>query len=139
MDIYWNSALQAPALFSERLETDFSDLVPVFAPYFNAAGEYKSKELSDILTLMNETDSDKRVCIRSNLEKRLDHHIREQHIKKLEKQGLPDYALKTTLYPYQRTGVEFGLFKTGVLIGDEMGLGKTLAGHCLKHLEERGV
>lgn len=34
--------------------------------------------------------------------------------------------IKANLYPYQKEGVEFAVFKKGVIIADEMGLGKTL-------------
>lgn len=34
--------------------------------------------------------------------------------------------LKTDLYPYQKVGVHFCLFKKGAILADEMGLGKTL-------------
>jgi len=136
VDIYWNSALKAPAMFSERLEADFSDLITVLESCFNNSGEFTASDLSQIVPLINKVDSDKRVRIQENLITRVDRHIHNQQLEKLSGRDITDYPLKATLYPYQREGVAFGLFKTGVLIGDEMGLGKTLQAIALGILKK---
>jgi SNF2 family DNA or RNA helicase len=69
----------------------------------------------------------KRVRVRESLIKRIDRQILLGELVALsQKNQQPKLPLKAKLYPYQKKGVAFGLFKPGVLIGDEMGLGKTL-------------
>jgi SNF2 family DNA or RNA helicase len=48
-------------------------------------------------------------------------------LKELERTYTPDYSIiKAELFPYQKEGVEFALFKKVAIIADEMGLGKTV-------------
>jgi hypothetical protein len=126
-DIFWNSRDNGPAVFSERLSTNHADLVPILSRYFDPeTGAYTAPDLSDVLTLMDQAAGDKRVRIRENLLRRVEDHVQKQEANKLSARDLPALPLKTDLYPFQKEGVRFGLYKTGVLIGDEMGLGKTL-------------
>ncbi len=126
-DIFWNSKTNAPGLFSERLSTSHADLVPLLARYFDPkTGTFRAGDLSDIVSLMDRVDGDKRVRVRESLVRRVEDHIQKQEAKSLSEQDLPALPLKIDLYPFQKEGVRFGLYKTGVLIGDEMGLGKTL-------------
>ncbi len=137
VDIYWNSAIEAPALFSEKLETDFSDLVPMLKPFFSMSGEYKAKDLTQILTLMDLAGSDKRIRIRDNLLKKVAWHAQEKHLAAFSDKDIPESPMKAVLYPYQKEGVAFGIFKPGVLIGDEMGLGKTMQAIALSILKKQ--
>ncbi len=58
-------------------------------------------------------------------------------LKKAKEEFQPDYSgIKANLYPYQKEGIDFGLFKKAVLIGDEMGLGKTLQAITLSILKK---
>ena len=58
--------------------------------------------------------------------------IKEKVVSQLSRDELaktqqPDYSLITAdLFPYQKEGIEFALFKKAVIVADEMGLGKTL-------------
>jgi hypothetical protein len=125
-DIYWDSLSEGPRLFSQRLDTEMKDLKPVLKQYFNAKGEFIANDTALIMGLMAKLHGDKRVRIRQNLLKRVEHRLQILQLKKITDQPMPRLALNTQLYPYQEEGVRFGVLKTGVLIGDEMGLGKTL-------------
>ncbi len=125
-DIYWDSLSKGPRLFSQRLDSEMPDLKPVLKKYFNAKGEFIANDPALIMGLMAKLHGDKRVKIRQNLLKRVDHRLQALQLTKIEGQPIPKPALSTRLYPYQKEGVKFGLLKTGVLIGDEMGLGKTI-------------
>jgi len=125
-DIYWDSLSEKPRLFSQRLDKEMQDLKPILKRYFNARGQFIAKDIALIMGLMAKLHGDKRVRFRQNLLKRVDHRLQTLQLKKISGQPVPKLDLSTTLYPYQKEGVKFGLLKTGVLIGDEMGLGKTL-------------
>jgi SNF2 family DNA or RNA helicase len=48
-------------------------------------------------------------------------------LQQLSESYQPDYSgIKATLFPYQKKGIEFVLFRKAAIIADEMGLGKTL-------------
>ncbi|MDZ7743487.1 MAG: DEAD/DEAH box helicase [Bacteroidota bacterium] len=48
-------------------------------------------------------------------------------LRELEKKHRPDFSkLKIELFPYQKEGIAFALFRKSAIIADEMGLGKTL-------------
>ena len=125
-DIYWDSLSEGPKLFSQRLDLEMKDLKPVLKKYFNGKGEFIATDIAMIMGLMAKLHGDKRVRIRQNLLKRVDHRLQILQQKKLLGQPIPKADLSTRLYPYQKEGVKFGVLKPGVLIGDEMGLGKTL-------------
>ena len=125
-DIYWDSLSEGPRLFSQRLDTESQDLQPVLKKYFNGQGDFIAKDIALIMGMMAKLHGDKRVIIRQNLLKRVDHRLQILQLNKIQGQPIPTLSLNTQLYPYQREGVNFGVLKTGVLIGDEMGLGKTL-------------
>ncbi|OQY51386.1 MAG: helicase [Desulfobacteraceae bacterium 4572_89] len=125
-DIYWDSLSGAPRLFSQRLNSEMKDLKSVLKKYFNDKGEFIGADMAAIMGLMAKLHGDKRVRIRQNLLKRVEHRLQNLQLEKLGSQKIPEPELNIQLYPYQKEGVAFGVLKTGVLIGDEMGLGKTL-------------
>ncbi len=129
-DIFWDSLSSGPKLFTERSSSELSELQPVFNKFFNLKGFYISDDLGDIMDLLEQIRENKSVRIRESLINRVDIYLEKQQLKKLAnenfKDNLPELSIKTELYPYQKDGVDFGLFKKSVLIGDEMGLGKTI-------------
>ncbi|MCL2231790.1 MAG: DEAD/DEAH box helicase [Treponema sp.] len=67
------------------------------------------------------------ICIRPEVREKVERAFEQSLLKKLESTHKPDYSLvKAELFPYQKTGVEFVLFKKVAIIADEMGLGKTI-------------
>ncbi len=129
-DIFWDSVSNGPKLFTERPQSELLDLQPVFKNFFNSKGLYISDDLGDIMALLEQIRENKKVRVRESLINRVDIYLEKQQLKKLAhenfKGNFPEPAIKTELYPYQKDGVDFGIFKKSVLIGDEMGLGKTL-------------
>ncbi len=131
IDIYWDSLACAPRLFSQRMDMEMTDLKPIVAKYFNDPnfndqGEFIGKDISLIMGLMLRLHGDRRVRIREGLLKRVDHRLQTLQLEKMAGRPIRQIPLARPLYPFQKKGVEFGLLKTGVLIGDEMGLGKTV-------------
>ncbi|MBA3012371.1 MAG: DEAD/DEAH box helicase [Proteobacteria bacterium] len=125
-DIYWDCVSEEPRLFSQRLDTEGADLKPILNKYFDEKGQFIAKDLSSIMGMMAKLHGDKRVKIRENLLKRVDHRLQVLQQETLLDRPLPRIGLNIRLYPYQKEGVKFGVLKPGVLIGDEMGLGKTI-------------
>lgn len=136
-DIYWDSLSEGPRLFSQRLDAEMKDLKPILKKYFNEQGQFVATDIALIMGLMAKLHGDKRVRIRQNLLKRVDHRLQILQLNKITQDAIPKLALNTKLYPYQKEGVKFGLLKTGVLIGDEMGLGKTLQAIALGILKKK--
>ncbi len=126
IDIYWDSLACAPRLFCQRMDMEMSDLKPVVDKYFNGTGEFIGKDISLIMGLMLRLHGDRRVRIREGLLKRVDHRLQILQLEKMIGRPIRQIPLARPLYPFQKKGVEFGVLKTGVLIGDEMGLGKTV-------------
>ncbi len=138
IDIYWDSKNEAPMMFAQSLETEPDELQSVLNDYFDDQGVYRSKNLARIFDFMDAVSGSKRVRIRESLIKRIDRMMQAEEMDLLSRQeGMPELPLKTQLYPYQKKGVGFGLFKPAVLIGDEMGLGKTLQAISLGILKKR--
>ena len=67
------------------------------------------------------------ICIRPEVRDKVERAFEHSLLKELERTHKPDYSLiKAELFPYQKEGVEFALFKKVAIIADEMGLGKTV-------------
>jgi len=127
VDVYWDSASEGPRLFYERPEDEIVDLVPALTEYFDENGAFKKPELAEMMPLLSKVDGDKRVRIQPSVIDRIDEELMDRQMAEMAKAEMPPLdRVKTELYPYQKEGVRFGLYKKGVLIGDEMGLGKTL-------------
>jgi len=137
VDIFWDSILNRPKLFTERPKEELRDIAPVMSQYFDEEGHYIRDELSDLINLLSSLDHNKKVRVQETVLERLDRSLKQEQIVQLaRKSDLPALKLKTRLYPYQKAGVEFCLFKDAVLIGDEMGLGKTLQAIALAILKK---
>ena len=127
VDIFWDSVLGQPRLFSERPKSETSDLNPPLEDFFDENGTYTRKDLCDILPLLKTLDRTKRVRVQPTVLTHLEATLEAEQIADLTRSvEVPPYQLNTELYPYQDEGIRFALFKKAALIGDEMGLGKTL-------------
>jgi ATP:corrinoid adenosyltransferase len=127
VDLFWDSVTQRPKMFSALTQRALGKISRKFSTCFDADGTFCCEQLSDILPLLDQIRSNKRVRVQEALLERLDRFLQNRQMVELAQQ-LPDpvLQLKTQLYPYQNEGVQFGLYKRAALIGDEMGLGKTL-------------
>ncbi len=126
IDIFWDSPSQAPRLYAAGIREQTADLKPILDKYFDDTGIYIAADISLIMGLMLRLHGDRRVRIRENLLKRVDHRLQTLQLEKMVGRPLPKISLTRPLYEFQEEGVAFGVLKTGVLIGDEMGLGKTV-------------
>jgi ERCC4-related helicase len=69
----------------------------------------------------------KQILVRPEVEEKVEAYFENLEMKKLSQHLQPDFkSINATLFPYQKEGVYFSLFKKGNIIADEMGLGKTI-------------
>ena len=86
--------------------------------------EAEIKSFLDFLIDAEEIDT---ICIRPEVKEKVERAFERSMLREIEKNFKPDYSLiKAELFPYQKEGVEFALFKKVAIIADEMGLGKTI-------------
>ncbi|MCL2880479.1 MAG: DEAD/DEAH box helicase [Treponema sp.] len=89
--------------------------------------ENEETEIKAFLDFIEKAADYERICIRPEVREKVERAFERSMLKKLEEAHKPDYSLiKAELFPYQKTGVEFVLFKKVAIIADEMGLGKTI-------------
>jgi SNF2 family DNA or RNA helicase len=89
--------------------------------------ENTESEIKSFLDFIEKAGEFETICIRPEVREKVERAFEQSMLKKLERTHKPDYSLvKTELFPYQKEGVEFVLFKKAAIIADEMGLGKTV-------------
>ncbi|MCL2879264.1 MAG: DEAD/DEAH box helicase, partial [Treponema sp.] len=89
--------------------------------------ENEESEIKLFLDFIEKAAEYQKICIRPEVREKVERAYELSMLKKLGQSYRPDYSLvKTELFPYQKEGVEFVLFKKVAIIADEMGLGKTI-------------
>ncbi|MDR0574224.1 MAG: DEAD/DEAH box helicase family protein [Tannerella sp.] len=67
------------------------------------------------------------ICIRPEVKEKIERRYEQLMLADLRKTYKPDFSfINVELFPYQKEGVEFALFRKAAIIADEMGLGKTV-------------
>jgi SNF2 family DNA or RNA helicase len=89
--------------------------------------ENTESEIKSFLSFIEKAEEFETICVRPEVREKIEHVFEHSMLRELENNHKPDYSLiKTELFPYQKEGVEFALFKKVAVIADEMGLGKTV-------------
>jgi len=89
--------------------------------------EDTERELKSFLGFIEKAEEFESICIRPEVREKVERAFEQSLLKELEKTQKIDYTLlNAELFPYQKEGVEFALFKKAAIIADEMGLGKTI-------------
>ncbi len=79
------------------------------------------------LGFLKKAEKIKQILIRPEVYTKVEKIYAKDMLKQISKSEKLDFSkINTTLYPYQKKGVEFATFKEGAIIADEMGLGKTI-------------
>ncbi len=95
--------------------------------YFKNAQHLEDENLTSFLGFIKEVSGNKKFRIRPEVQEKLEEAFEEEMLRELEKKHRPDFSkLKIELFPYQKEGIAFALFRKSAIIADEMGLGKTL-------------
>jgi SNF2 family DNA or RNA helicase len=89
--------------------------------------EDTESELKSFLDFIEKAEEFETICIRPEVKEKVERAFEQSLLKELEATQMPDYSvIKAELFPYQKEGIEFVLFKKAAIIADEMGLGKTI-------------
>jgi len=89
--------------------------------------ENTEPEIKSFLDFIENAGEFETICIRPEVRKKVERAFEQSMLKELEQTHKPDYSLiNAELFPYQKEGIEFALFKKSAIIADEMGLGKTV-------------
>lgn len=122
--ITWNTRQQKPACYYERVED--ADLEAELRELFNEQGLYPRESIDRLYKLYLKSGEHSEIVVDDHLIEQLEKIQYKREVRKLRrKHRIDTNSLKIDLYPYQREGVEFAVFRRAAIIADEMGLGKT--------------
>ncbi|MGF1586292.1 MAG: DEAD/DEAH box helicase [Bacteroidales bacterium] len=95
--------------------------------YFRNSSFIENDRLTGMLRFVKEAARLPRICIRPEVIEKIEAAWEFKLMDDLQTNYSPDFSkIKAGLYPYQKEGICFTLFKKASIIADEMGLGKTL-------------
>lgn len=95
----------------------------------------KTKAFLKFIHAAEELDN---IKIRSEVYEKVEREWSQEMLAKVQQTHTPDFdCVNAELFDYQKTGVNFALFKEGAIIADEMGLGKTLQALTVAILKKR--
>ncbi len=95
--------------------------------YFKNSSFIEDSELKGFLGFIEESVEYPRIRIRPEVQEKIETAFEEEMLENLKSGYQSDYsAINGELYPYQKEGIDFALFRKTAIIADEMGLGKTI-------------
>ena len=95
--------------------------------YFKNSTCIENDKITDLLGFIREASENQRICIRPEVTEKIEAAFENKVLEDLRETYAPDFKLiKANLYPYQKEGIHFALFRKAAIIADEMGLGKTI-------------
>jgi SNF2 family DNA or RNA helicase len=100
--------------------------------------ESKEADIKSFLSFITESYEFENICIRPEVVEKVERAYESSMLRELERGYKPDYSMiNAELFPYQKDGVEFALFKKVAIIADEMGLGKTIQAVTIAALKKK--
>ena len=123
--VYWDSYTGKPRYYYDRkLPKALREEMP---QYFDNDGVFCKEALADLYPLLEKLQGIKNIKIDEHVLWQIDNALFQQEVEEIKDKFTPDFsAVNIPLYPYQKEGVDFSLFRKSAIIADEMGLGKTL-------------
>ncbi len=110
--------------YPEQLSSDEENLL---ASHFGSKNYIDETKIGSFFSFLQKSHDFERIKVREEVYEKVESYFDELELVRLQEKTAFDYsAINANLYPYQKEGVEFSVFKKGVIIADEMGLGKTL-------------
>lgn len=99
----------------------------LIAAFFAPDQTLAADKTADFLAFIEAARELKEILIRPEVLEAMEEFYEAHLLAELREKRRPDYALiRADLFPYQKEGVEFALYRKAAIIADEMGLGKTL-------------
>ncbi|MDD3721926.1 MAG: DEAD/DEAH box helicase [Lutibacter sp.] len=109
-----------PEEISEEEET-------LLKSYFGNKTYIEDNKIPSFFSFFQKARDFERIKIREEVFERIETYFEQTELANLKEKTTFNFSsINVTLYPYQKEGIEFAVFKKGVIIADEMGLGKTL-------------
>lgn len=110
--------------YPHRLPIDEQLLI---SRYFKKATFIEDEELKNFLGFLEESADFSMIQIRPEVREKVEKVYEQDMLEELSKTWEPDFSeIRADLFPYQKEGIEFALFRKAAIIADEMGLGKTV-------------
>lgn len=110
--------------FPHRLPIDEQLLI---SRYFKKATFIEDEELKQFLGFLEESADLPMINIRPEVREKVEKAFEQEMLNELHEVWNPDFSgIKVDLFPYQKEGITFALFRKASIIADEMGLGKTV-------------
>lgn len=95
--------------------------------YFRNSSYINDNDLKSFLNFFEESAKSPLILIRPEVREKVERAYEQDMLDELRKNCKPDFSeIQATLFPYQKEGIEFALFRKAAIIADEMGLGKTV-------------
>ncbi|HHN47673.1 MAG TPA: DEAD/DEAH box helicase, partial [Bacteroidales bacterium] len=95
--------------------------------YFRQSSSIEDERITELLPFIEEARKFSNICIRPEVIEKIEATFEQRMLEKIRQTHTADFSMiKAELYPYQKEGVEFALFRKNSIIADEMGLGKTI-------------
>jgi SNF2 family DNA or RNA helicase len=95
--------------------------------YFGKSGFIEDSAVTSLLGFIDEMSEYPFICVRPEVKEKIERCFEQEMLKGLDGEYEIDFSpVKVELFPYQKEGVSFALFRKAAIIADEMGLGKTL-------------
>lgn len=95
--------------------------------YFRNTTSIDDCEVTNLLSFIKEAGPFEHIRIRPEVIEKVEAAFEKKMLESLQKTYSPDFSpIKAELYPYQKEGILFALFRKTAVIADEMGLGKTV-------------
>ena len=95
--------------------------------YFKESNVIEEDQIRNFLGFLEESVSYSKIHIRTEVREKIELVFEKELLENLSNQWKPDFsAIHAELFPYQKEGIAFALFRKAAIIADEMGLGKTI-------------
>ncbi len=99
----------------------------LISKYFKKSKFIEDAGVKQFLGFIEESGNFPLIRIRIEVREKVEAAYEEEMLENLRKAYMPDFSsLKAELFPYQKEGIDFALFRKSAIIADEMGLGKTI-------------
>ena len=95
--------------------------------YFKTNPFVEDQNVTELLGFIEEARENPHICVRPEVIEKIEKAFETKLLDDLRQMDVPDWSfINAKLYPYQKEGIEFALYRKSAIIADEMGLGKTL-------------
>ncbi len=110
--------------YPHGLDTEVEILI---SKYFGNEKVFPDEKTLEFLGFIREAERYKQILIRPEVLEKVEKAYNQKILDEIKQTHQIDFSLiKADLFPYQKEGIEFAVFREGAIIADDMGLGKTV-------------